>query len=78
MLKQYLLREGPQEARERHQLWLQTTDLKKVPKGLGDLFDLLRTSTTEVVEHIVRWRLAIGDGDDGKPMPFLWNGINYL
>ena len=58
--------------------WLQTNDLKKVPRGLGDLFDLLRTSTTEVVEHVVRWRLAIGDNDDGKPMPFLWNGINYL
>lgn len=78
VLKTILLREGYLKRLEGViSQWLGTNNLKQVPSGLGDLFDLLRTSSTEVCEHIVRWRLAIGDFDN-KPMPFLWNGINYL
>uniref|UniRef100_A0A6S8F1B5 Calmodulin n=1 Tax=Aureoumbra lagunensis TaxID=44058 RepID=A0A6S8F1B5_9STRA len=44
-----------------------------VPDGLGELLDLVRTSSVEAIENIATWRLALG-----RPAPFIWNGMNYL
>lgn len=38
-----------------------------------DLLDLLRVSTVECIEAIVKWRRTLL-----KPYPFIWNGVNYL
>ena len=45
----------------------------KVPQGLPDLLDLCRIATVEAVEAVVAWREA-----QAAPIPFVWNGINYL
>lgn len=39
----------------------------------GDLLDLIRMSTVDVVESVSRWRLGVG-----RPAPFVWNNVNYL
>lgn len=41
---------------------------------IGDLLLLLRSSSVEVIEIIEQWRHY----QDDKPIPFLWNGFNYL
>lgn len=69
VLKAVLLREG---------YLRRLTDLSKqsqkiLEPGLGDLLDILRISSVEVVEAINEWR-----GGLNKQVPFMWNGINYL
>ena len=46
---------------------------KTVPTALPDLLDLCRIATVEVVEAVASWRSA-----QRQPLPFDWNGINYL
>ncbi|KAJ8599096.1 hypothetical protein CTAYLR_008867, partial [Chrysophaeum taylorii] len=71
-IKAILLREGYVKRLETAlNEWLSAGGV--VPDAVGDLFDVLRASTMDVVEMITKWRLAIG-----RPAPFLWNGMNYL
>ncbi|GMI41685.1 hypothetical protein TeGR_g13922 [Tetraparma gracilis] len=41
--------------------------------GVADLLDMLRIVSVEVVEAINTWRSGLS-----TPVPFRWNGINYL
>ena len=79
VLKAILLREGYLKRLEQTiNDWLASGLAKNAPRGLSDLWDLIRVSTVEVAERVVAWRLAVGADIGGAPMPFLWNGVNYL
>eukprot|EP00957_Ditylum_brightwellii_P019070 1435293-Ditylum_brightwellii.AAC.1 len=41
--------------------------------GFGDLLDIVRITSVEVVESIAEWRSGLQ-----KHTPFMWNGLNYL
>ncbi len=47
---------------------------KKFKPEVADSLDLVRTSTVEVVENIVKWRKVKEDPDAS----FIWNGLHYL
>ena len=72
--------------RERYIKRLETTlntwladESQVVPEDVAMQFDLIRTSTIDVVEHIAKWRLGLlGGQQQEKPPPFNWNGQNYL
>ena len=69
VLKAVLLREG--YLRRLVELGKEATHT--LSPGLGDLLDIIRISSVEVVEAIAEWRKGLA-----KPVPFMWNGINYL
>merc|ERR1711871_552895 len=46
---------------------------RRVPSIVPDLMDMLRLCTVETCEAIAHWRAS-----QEKPIPFIWNGINYL
>ena len=69
VLKAVLLREG--YLRRLHDLGKESQ--QALSPGLGDLLDILRISSVEVVEAITEWRKGLT-----KTVPFMWNGINYL
>jgi len=69
VLKAVLLREG--YLRRLVELGKESTHT--LSPGLGDLLDIIRISSVEVVEAITDWRKGLT-----KPVPFMWNGINYL
>jgi len=69
VLKSVLLREGYL----RRLLEMSKESTHVLQPGLGDLLDIIRISSVEVVEGIAEWRKGLT-----KPVPFMWNGINYL
>jgi len=69
VLKSVLLREG--YLRRLSSMSAASTHV--LQPGLGDLLDILRIASVEVVENIAEWRKGLT-----KPTPFMWNGINYL
>eukprot|EP00520_Triparma_pacifica_P008455 CAMPEP_0118666812 /NCGR_PEP_ID=MMETSP0785-20121206/19428_1 /TAXON_ID=91992 /ORGANISM="Bolidomonas pacifica, Strain CCMP 1866" /LENGTH=2849 /DNA_ID=CAMNT_0006561175 /DNA_START=172 /DNA_END=8724 /DNA_ORIENTATION=+ len=69
VLKAVLLREGYL----RRLVELGKESSHTLSPGLGDLLDIIRISSVEVVEAIAEWRKGLT-----KPVPFMWNGINYL
>ncbi|GMH84147.1 hypothetical protein TrST_g12290 [Triparma strigata] len=69
VLKAVLLREGYLRRLED----LGKESMHTLEPGLGDLLDIVRISSVEVVEAITEWRSGLT-----KPVPFMWNGINYL
>ena len=71
VLKAILLREGYLHRIE--EVALSKEALTSVPQALPDLLDLMRIATVEVVEAIQKWRQA-----QARPLPFDWNGVNYL
>ena len=71
MLKTILLREGYLHRIE--EVSMSKEAQTSVPQALPDLLDLMRIATVEVVEAIGKWRQA-----QARPLPFDWNGINYL
>lgn len=47
---------------------------KKFKAEVADALDLVRSSTIDVVESIVKWRKVKDDPDAS----FIWNGLHYL
>jgi hypothetical protein len=47
---------------------------KKFKPEIGDLLDLIRISSLDVIQAIEKWRETKGDSN----ATFVWNGLNYL
>ena len=71
VLKSILLREGYLERLQF--LVRKRRSQSQLCSEVVDMLDLIRISTVETVENIIRWKKNLT-----KPYPFVWNGVNYL
>ena len=71
VLKSILLREGYLE--RLHHLARRRGDQTALRGEVVDVLDLIRMSTVETIETILKWKRTLV-----KPYPFVWNGVNYL
>ena len=70
VLKSILLREGYLE--RLHHLARRRGDQTALRGEVVDVLDLIRMSTVETIETILKWKRTLV-----KPYPFVWNGVNY-